>query len=389
MQADQVVLLVEPGRELAHRDRPEEVVGLVLLARPDRLHRNAREFLGHRHRLADVVLGAAAPAEAAAEIVAIDLALRERQARFRRQCRERGFQVLRRRPAFRLVGRDAHGGVHHLHAGMREERRRIGRLDLLRRAGDRRQRVAVAPVAIGLGRGEAGLEMLGDGGARHLGVVALVPDDRQRVERGLRLPPGVGDDRDRGVLHPHDLADAGHLGDLGLVDALDLAAVDRGVLDRGVEHARQLDVDRVDLAAVELGRGIEPLHRLAGDRPVLRVLELDALGIRRRELRRRRGDPPVGGLAPGRGVPDGAVRRRSAPRPAPSIRWPPPAAASCAQPRRRGGHSPANRGCRGCRRSTCRPRRACGRGSDPGSDLRSRPGASRIRAPRRRAGRVR
>ena len=41
--------------------------------------------------------------------------------------------------------------------------------------------------------------MLGDGRVGDLGVVAFVPGDRQRVERGLGVPPGVGDDRDGGV----------------------------------------------------------------------------------------------------------------------------------------------------------------------------------------------
>jgi hypothetical protein len=40
------------------------------------------------------------------------------------------------------------------------------------------------------------------------------------------------------------------------------------LLDRGIQHAGQLDVDRVDLAAVELVGGVEPLHGLAGDLPV-------------------------------------------------------------------------------------------------------------------------
>ena len=126
------------------------------------LDRHAGEFLGDRDRLVDVILGAALPSEAAAEVMAIDLALRERQTRGRRQRRQRRLETLRRRPALRLVGGETHRGVVHLHAGMGEERRRIGRLDLLRRAGDRRQGIALAPLAIGLGRGQAALEMLGD-----------------------------------------------------------------------------------------------------------------------------------------------------------------------------------------------------------------------------------
>ena len=33
---------------------------------------------------------------------------------------------------------------------------------------------------------------------------AFVPHDRQRVERRLGVPPGVGDDRDGGVVDLHD-----------------------------------------------------------------------------------------------------------------------------------------------------------------------------------------
>ena len=43
-----------------------------------------------------------------------------------------------------------------------------------------------------------------------LRVLALVPLDRQRVERGLGLPPGVGDHRDRVVVDLHDLLHARH-----------------------------------------------------------------------------------------------------------------------------------------------------------------------------------
>ena len=70
----------------------------------------------------------------------------------------------------------------------------------------------------------------------------------------------------------------------------------------------QLDVDRVDQAAVELLGGVEPLHRLAGDLPVVRILELDALRVGRRQLRRRGRDLAVARRAVRRGMRDDAVR---------------------------------------------------------------------------------
>ena len=308
MQAGELAVGVEAGGKLALRDRPIEVVGLVLLAAPDQLDRDAGEFLGDRHRLMHVVLRAAAPAEAAAEVVAVDFALGERNARGLRQRRERRFEVLRRHPALGLVGRELHGGVHHLHAGVGEERRRIDRLDLLRRLVDGLQRIAVLALAVGRCRGEALLELLGDARARDVAVAGLVPDDGQRVERLLGAPPGVGHHGNAGVLDLHHLLHAGHSGDLALVEALQLAAEHRAVLDRGAQHARQLEVDRVDLAAVELVGGVEPLQRLAGDGPVLRVLELDGLRIGRRHLGRCRRDLAVAGLALARRVGDDALR---------------------------------------------------------------------------------
>ena len=105
----------------------------------------------------------------------------------------------------------------------------------------------------------------------------------------------------------YDALDAGAAGDLRLVVALDLAAEHRAVLDRGAQHARQLDVDREHLAAVELVGGVEPLDRLAGDLPVARVLERDALGIRRRHLGGGRRDLAVARGALGRRMGDDAV----------------------------------------------------------------------------------
>src|SRR5262249_15399188 len=144
--------------------------------------------------------------------------------------------------------------------------------------------VAVLARAVGGAGAEPLLEVLGDRRVRHRAVSALVPDDRQRLERRLRPPPGVGDHRDGTVADLDDLAYARPAGDLALVVALHLAAEYRALLDRGAQHAGQPHVDGVDFAAVELGSGVEPLQRLARDLPVLRVLERDALGIRRGEL---------------------------------------------------------------------------------------------------------
>src|SRR5262249_50467023 len=83
-----------------------------------------------------------------------------------------------------------------------------------------------------------------------------------------------------------------HAHGFGFVVALHLAAEYRAILDRGVEHAGQLDVDAVDHLAVGLVDGVEPLDGLADDLPVLRVLELDL--FRRLELRGRLGNLPVG-----------------------------------------------------------------------------------------------
>ena len=135
----------------------------------------------------------------------------------------------------------------------------------------------------------------------------LVPDDGQHVERFLRLPPGVGDDCDGGVTHLHHVPHPGHRGNFGLVIARDLAAEDGTILDGGVEHAGQLHVDGVDLAAVELVGGVEPFHRLAGNLPILRILELDLLRIGGLQLGSRSRDFAVGRDALAGGVRDDAL----------------------------------------------------------------------------------
>ena len=130
---------------------------------------------------------------------------------------------------------------------------------------------------VGLLGVEPALEEFGDGRARHLGVLAAVPGRRQRVERGLRLPPALGHDRNGAVADLHDVLDAGHALHLGGIEACELATEHRRILDRRAQHAGEFQIEAVDVRAGELGRGVEPLERLTGDLPVLRVLERDIL----------------------------------------------------------------------------------------------------------------
>jgi hypothetical protein len=85
--------------------------------------------------------------------------------------------------------------------------KRIGvdRFDLLCRAGDRRSHVTLLIADECFLGVEARLEHLGDRGARYLGIRPLVPDGGQRLERGLGLPPSLGDDRDTRVADLHHL----------------------------------------------------------------------------------------------------------------------------------------------------------------------------------------
>src|SRR2546423_11004965 len=114
---------------------------------------------------------------------------------------------------------------------------------------------------------ESAFEELGDGGAREFGVLAFVPSRGQRIERGLRLPPALGHNRNSAVADLHNVLDARHVLHLGCVEAYELAAEHRAILDRSAKHAGEFHVEAVDVLTSELGRGIEPFERLAGYLP--------------------------------------------------------------------------------------------------------------------------
>ena len=306
MQADQVALGVEPGRQLGHRRGMVLAVRHVLFARPDELDRRAGHLLGREHRLAHIVR-ATAPAEAAAQHELVDLALGDRQAgRFRRRGQGR-LAVLRAAPDLALLRREARCGVHRLHGDMVLVGEAVDGFDLLGRALDRLLRVA----RLVADEGFLGVEALLQGGVDRLGrdlaQVTDVPVRRDRVERCLGLPVGVGHHHHRVPVDGEDLLHARHLLGLAGVEVLELAADHRAGAHGRVEHPRHGVIHAVDLLARDLVDRVEPLQRLARDLPVLRVLEFHVLG--RLEFGRRRGDRAVGQCLARPLVRDGAAGR--------------------------------------------------------------------------------
>ena len=89
-----------------------------------------------------------------------------------------------------------------------------------------------------------------------------------------RLGRRVGRELDGAVDHQH-LAHARHLLYLVEVGGFDFAAKDRALLDRGVEHARQRDIDAEERLAADDGVGVDAGLRLANDGVVFRVFERD------------------------------------------------------------------------------------------------------------------
>src|SRR6266568_3801574 len=83
----------------------------------------------------------------------------------------------------------------------------------------------------------------------------------------------------------------------------------RALRDRRVDHAGKLRVDAIADAAGDDVGDIDTLDRLAGDLPVLRILERHFL--RRRELRGFAGDLAEARLAAARAMRDHAVGRRA------------------------------------------------------------------------------
>src|SRR5207248_2947528 len=105
------------------------------------------------------------------------------------------------------------------------------------------------------------------------GIGPVIPLDLEPLAALLRRPGVVGDDRDaaqwlearrnRGCRDLDDALDTADRQRVLRVERLDLAAIDRAPLDRGMLHARNGDVDAVDCPATNDVLEIDSRARLA------------------------------------------------------------------------------------------------------------------------------
>ena len=203
---------------------------------------------GDHHGLAHVV-AQAAPAEAAAQVVLVDIAFGDRQAGRLGADRQRGFAILRRTPdlaacpAYRAPSRSSAPWWR----GPGTDSCRPPRPAWPRCASAALASPALLPTKA-CSASSPSLSMAAIGVAGDFDVVAAVPFDRQRGDRGLGLPEGVGRPPRRRVADLHDLlharlafapCSASKLFTLPLSTGLSLIDAH--------QHARQLDVEAVDL----------------------------------------------------------------------------------------------------------------------------------------------
>ena len=305
---------IKPGGEPCHAAGPVEIMADILLARPHHLDRRI-DFFGDQHRLTDILLYRCAPAEAAAQHHAVDHNLIVRHAGSDGGGHKRGRGALRRRPNLDPLGRDMRRTGLRLHGGVGQVRDGVFRLDAARGACECAGDIAVRSADLGIIRVERGAHAFKDLGRGKTRIAAIVPDDRQRLQRTLRAPPGIGHNRNR-IGHAHHATHAFHRSNNALVDRLQLAAVNRALSNRGVQHPRQPHVDGVDRLRGDFGEDVEPPARCARKRPLAGLFQLDVL--RRRNLRRIFSDGPEGQFAAARPMRDRAgasqaFRRRHIP----------------------------------------------------------------------------
>ena len=129
---------------------------------------------------------------------------------------------------------------------------------------------------------------------------AFVPFNLQRLPRFFGLPPAIGHDGDTGhqagqiraALHHKGATHARHLADGVHVGFDNFAAKHRAFLEHGIEHAGDYSIDAEQWLALDQLRAIDARDRMTDDLVVFRVLQLDAIQVRHRQLRRRAASAP-------------------------------------------------------------------------------------------------
>ena len=159
----------------------------------------------------------------------------------------------------------------------------------------------------------------------------------------LAAPMMVGDHGD-GIVDAHHLAHALDRARRRLVQRFRLAAEHRRDGDRRDPHARQLGVDAVIGAAVDLVGRVQPLGRRADQGEVLRILQRDAVGRRHRQRGGVVHQLAVAQAAEPAWSQDHAVLRPAGRRDRRPIAWPRPRSAGCGRPRRPGATASRRRG---------------------------------------------
>src|SRR5262245_23811224 len=180
---------------------------------------------------------------------------------------------LRPDPDIAPVRANMDGAVHRFHRGVREERHRVNRLDLLGSVCHSLGRIPL-PARDDARPLRRLCQLLHDFGGAELRVGPLVPADLERSQALFRRPHvvrhhGHGVTKAHHLMHPFDPFR------LAVVHARDRAAEHRTSCHRGDLHAGDLYVDAKLRGAVDLIGGVQALGGRADQVEVFRVLELD------------------------------------------------------------------------------------------------------------------
>ena len=172
--------------------------------------------------------------------------------------RQRCLAILRGAPDLATGRCPLRCSVHGFHGGVVLIGVRVHRFNFASAGGNRCPGIAVFIAHDGLWGVQAFLQYSGDALARYLFIRAVVPNNRQRLQRGFGTPPGVGHHSHSAVAHTHHFLHAGAFFNRCGIKAFQLAAKHWAVLDGGIQHARQHQITRINLLAGGFVNRVQP-----------------------------------------------------------------------------------------------------------------------------------